>query len=112
MILLSAACASPPATLRPVFQPTNTQGVSSDSSAPTLTLRPSTDSSSVAATASAITQTPTIPAIIFESNRSGRYEIYAMNSAGGSIVQLTDSAASGAEGSGSPDWSRDGLRVA
>lgn len=57
-------------------------------------------------------QTQPFPAIIFESNRSGRYEIYAMNSAGGGIIQLTDANASGAAGSGSPDWSRDGLRIA
>ncbi len=47
-------------------------------------------------------------AIVFESNRSGRYEIYAMNGAGGSLEQLTDSSTSGADGSGSPDWTPDG----
>lgn len=52
------------------------------------------------------------PAIVFESNRSGRYEIYAMNSSGGALVQLTDSGSSGAEGSGSPDWSPDGRSIA
>ncbi len=52
------------------------------------------------------------PAIVFESNRSGRYEIYAMNGAGGALVRLTDSSASGAEGSGSPDWMPDGRGIA
>ncbi len=55
---------------------------------------------------------PRLPAILFESNRSGKYEIYAMNSAGGDLTRLTDADASAADGSGSPDWSPEGLRLA
>jgi TolB protein len=55
---------------------------------------------------------PPHAAIIFESNRSGRYEIYAMNSQGGHLEPLTDSGLSGSEGSGSPDWMPDGLGLA
>jgi Tol biopolymer transport system component len=54
----------------------------------------------------------TLPAIVFESNRTGRYEIYAINHEGRDLVQVTDSDASGSEGSGSPDWSPDGQGIA
>lgn len=53
---------------------------------------------------------PLLPAIVFESNRSGRYEVYATDRDGSALVRLTTS--SDSEGSGSPDWSRDGQRVA
>ncbi len=90
LILISAACAPalPSATLAP---PT-----------PTALRAPP------AASPRSPTDTPTLPPILFESNRSGTFEIYAMTSSGRGLVQLTDSARDGSEGSGSPDWSPDG----
>ena len=109
LLLLCAACATAPPTLNPVIQPTGTQP---DSNAPTLSPRQPTDPPAP----TDVPQTPLLPTIIFESNRSGRYEIYAMNSTGGSVMRLTNADASGTNatgtGSGSPDWSRDGLWIA
>ena len=105
LIMLCAACSGAPPTLRPVVQPTETSAVPTlIAAAPTLEtlpLRPPTAS-----------PTAHLPVILFESNRSGRYEIYAINAQGRDLVQVTDSAASGAEGSGSPDWSPDGQGIA
>ena len=110
-----AACSPAPPTLRPVVQPTETSTAVAQIVDPptpridvprleTPALRPPTDPPT-AATAF------TLPAIVFESNRSGRYEIYAMNGQGRDLVQLTDSTVNGAEGSGSPEWSPDGRGV-
>ena len=105
LIMLCAACSGAPPTLRPVIQPTETSAAPTTiAAAPTLEtlpLRPPTAS-----------PTAHLPVILFESNRSGRYEIYAINAQGRNLVQVTDSAASGAEGSGSPDWSPDGQGIA
>ncbi|HVU10691.1 MAG TPA: SH3 domain-containing protein [Phototrophicaceae bacterium] len=54
---------------------------------------------------------PRLPAILFESDRSGRYEIYAVNAQGRDLVRVTDSADTSADGSGSPTWTPDGLGI-
>jgi Tol biopolymer transport system component len=106
------ACSPTPPTLRPVVQPTETSAGApqiADGLTPTtevaVPLRPPTD---LPTEVTAFT----LPAIVFESNRSGRYEIYAMNDQGRDLEQVTDSMVSGAEGSGSPEWSPDGHGVA
>lgn len=99
-----SACAAPPPTMRQVIQPTNTTRFTAVPAVPTLapptaTVPPPTP------------QSPFAPAIVFESNRSGRYEIYGMNRAGGDLTMITRPDTD-ADGSGSPDWSPDGSRIA
>lgn len=97
LMLLFAACVPAAPTLRAVVQPTETLPLPPASTSPTLSPLPPTD-------------LPSLPAILFESNRSGRYEIYATDRAGSALVLVTDGI--DAEGSGSPDWSPDGSRIA
>lgn len=99
-----SACAAPPPTMRQVIQPTNTGFASSVPALPTLAPPTATVPPSPP-------QSPFAPAIIFESNRSGRYEIYGMNRAGGDLTMIT-SPNTDTNGSGSPDWSPDGSRIA
>jgi len=111
LLMLIAACSTAPPTLHPVVQPSET---------PAATILPPPPAVSAESTLRSPTDPPTampvpsgtLPAILFESNRSGRYEIYAMNHEGRDLVQLTDSASTGAEGSGSPEWSTDGHGIA
>gem|GEM_PF-5227294 len=108
MGLFSSACDTPPPTMQQVIQPTNTAiPALPTSSSPRLP----TDIFTVQQTYLPSTQTASFPAIVFESNRSGRYEIYGMNSAGGGVTMLTSSETD-TDGSGSPDWSPDGQSIA
>jgi len=95
MLLSACSTQPPPPTLINVTVPSVT-------STPARTLIAATDAP----------VPPRLPAIVFESNRSGHYEIYAINPEGRDLIQLTDSLSSGAEGSGSPEWSPDGRGIA
>ncbi|MCC6804969.1 MAG: PD40 domain-containing protein [Anaerolineae bacterium] len=101
-ILLLAACAPAPPTLRVVVQPSDTPLPALSAISPTLSPLPPTDPPTLPPAA--------LPAIVFESNRSGRYEVYATDSAGNIVALVTEGIAS--DGSGSPDWSPDGQRIA
>jgi Tol biopolymer transport system component len=54
----------------------------------------------------------TVPPILFESNRDGTYELYAINPDGTGLRQITDFEAEADISSGSPVWSPDGSQFA